>query len=128
MISKSKSTALLAITSLVVVTLGLTACGGRASSGASQTSDAAKLKGPTIVEKNYQFNPSSATVRVGSVVTFVNNDRIPYHVTVGKDDLGEQQPGQSVTWTAATKGDYELHCTLYPLMRGDITVSTHKKK
>lgn len=79
-----------------------------AMSGCSAT--ASVPRGVTIVEQNRQFVPSSVTVQVGDVVTFDNRDGIAHRVLINETDLGEQQPGVSVTWTAPAVGTFGFKC------------------
>lgn len=96
---------------------------GGASSGSS--GGGATPSGPnTITEQNYQFTPSSLTVAPGATVTFVNQDSVAHRVVVGSEDLGDQQPGASVTWTAKGSGVVPVKCTIHPSMTGQITVSS----
>lgn len=80
--------------------------------------------GATMVEKAFQFSPADLTVKVGDTVTFDNQDTVPHHVIVGTTDLGEQAPGESVTWTADADGTYPVKCSIHPSMTGRITVGT----
>ena len=78
--------------------------------------------GATITLQNFQFSPSSLTVKTGDTVTFANNDSVAHHIVVGTQDLGVQAPGASVTWTAPKDGVYVLKCLIHPSMAGRITV------
>ncbi len=77
----------------------------------------------TVVLRNKRFIPQRLTVATGSTVTFRNLDSVPHHIVVGRDDLGEQQPKESKTWTAPRAGAYEMKCLIHPSMTGQITVS-----
>jgi plastocyanin len=91
-----------------------------AMSGCSAT--ASVQRGVTVVEQNRQFVPSSATVKVGDVVTFDNRDGIAHRVLIDGKDLGEQQPGMKVTWTAAADGTFAFKCISHATMTGEIIV------
>jgi plastocyanin len=110
---------------LVVLVLAISGCSGSKSSstvgsGASSTASGAL----TVVEKNVQFTPSTLNAKVGDKVTFSNEDSVAHHVVVGTTDLGTQQPGQSVTWTADKAGVIAFKCVIHPSMTGQITVSS----
>lgn len=87
--------------------------GGAATTGGGST---------TITEQNFAFSPANVTVKVGDVVTWVNKDSTAHHVKIDNQDLGEQAPGASVTWTAAKAGTYPYSCIIHPSMTGQITV------
>ncbi len=111
---------LLSVSLLVVLAVALVACSGRQNAAPSSET----TSGNTIVLQNFAFNPASLTVKVGDTVTFRNADQVPHHIVVGTDDLGIQQPGQSVTWKAPSDGVYMLKCLIHPSMRGQITVGS----
>ena len=77
-----------------------------------------------IAEKNFRFEPSTLTVKSGDVVVFENQDNTAHHVTVGDADLGEQAPGEKVTWTAGPDGTYQVLCTIHSSMTGEIVVGS----
>ena len=128
--------ALAAAAVIVVALLALAACSSPAStggttsgataggSGASSGSGGGGGGATTVVEQNYQFSPSSVTVALGSTVTFDNKDTVPHHVVVGTKDLGVQQPGASVTWTADTDGTFSVKCLIHPSMAGQVTAGS----
>lgn len=76
----------------------------------------------TIMESNNTFQPDTVEVSPGATISFVNQDAVDHHIVVGTDDLGVQQPGQTVTWTANTQAVYPLKCIIHPAMTGQITV------
>jgi len=96
--------------------------GATGGSSAGGTGNVTPSGGLNIVEKNYQFVPSTLTVKVGDIVTFSNQDSVVHHVVVGSTDLGEQQTDQDVTWTADTNGTFPVKCTIHPSMTGQIIV------
>lgn len=119
----NKSTRLLAFSVLIALSLVLSACssGGGAtpstSGGGGQTNS-----GTTVVEQNFAFNPSTLTVKVGDTVTFENQDSTAHDVKIDGKDLGSQDPGKSVTWTASKAGSFPYQCIIHPSMTGTIVV------
>lgn len=115
---------LLVLTSLVLFIAGCSSPSTPATGGATGggTTGGTTSVGQTVVEKNFQFSPSDLTVAVGAQITFENQDSVPHHVFVGTTDLGAQQPGQSVSWTAAADGTYPVKCVIHPSMTGQIVV------
>lgn len=131
MITRKHVQVLLGAMLSVVLSLALSGCGGGSSSGGTGattggasggSTSGGTAGGTTVVEKDFQFSPSSLTVKVGDKVTFDNQDSAPHHVVVGTTDLGDQQPGQSVTWTADKAGTFPVKCTIHPSMTGQINV------
>jgi plastocyanin len=131
MITRKHVQMLLGALMSVVLSLALSACGGGSSSGGTGAAPGGSTGGSTgggtaggtaVVEKDFQFNPSSLTVKVGDKVTFANQDSVVHRVVVGTTDLGDQQPGQSVTWTADKAGTFPVKCSIHPGMTGQITV------
>jgi plastocyanin len=78
--------------------------------------------GVTVVEKNFQFTPSSVNIKVGDTVTFENQDSTAHDVVIGTTDLGPQQPGALVSWTAEADGTFPFACSIHPSMTGQIVV------
>jgi plastocyanin len=98
----------------LIAVLAIAGCSSGATTGTTGTK--------TIIEKGFAFNPTSLSVNVGDVVTFLNEDSVPHHVVVGTDDLGVQPPGQSLSWTAGTAGTIGVKCLIHPSMTAQITV------
>jgi plastocyanin len=113
---------------LIVLVIALAGCSGSGSSsgGGTATPPAASTTGgtasTTVVEKNFAFEPASLEVKVGDTVTFKNEDSAPHNVKIDGKDLGNQDPGASVTWTASTAGSFPYTCTIHPSMAGEIVV------
>jgi plastocyanin len=100
----------------LVAALALAGCSSGATPGTTGTN--------TIIEKGFAFSPTSLSVNIGDVVTFLNEDSVPHHVVVGTDDLGVQPTGQSLSWTASTAGTIGVKCLIHPSMTAQITVGT----
>lgn len=115
---------MLALAVAILLVVAVSGCSNSSSSGTSgsSTGGSATTGGTTVVEKNFQFSPSSLTVKVGDKVTFDNQDSTAHHVVVGTTDLGDQQPGSKVSWTADKDGTFPVKCTIHPSMTGQITV------
>jgi amicyanin len=78
----------------------------------------------SVTMDNFTFNPPSLTVKVGTAVTWTNQDDIPHTVasktkafkskTLDTDDV--------FSFTFTTPGVYEYFCSLHPHMTGTIVV------
>jgi len=127
---KSKSLALMALfailVSTVMVVAGCTASSTTPStggtSGGTTTTGGSSSAGMTVSMKNFAFNPSTFTVKVGEVVTFKNDDSVGHTVNIDGVDKGAVAPGATLEWTPDTAGTFPLKCTIHPQMTGTITV------
>ncbi len=127
---KSKSLALMALFAILVLTVmvvaGCTASSTTPStggtSGGTTTTGGSSSAGMTVSMKNFAFNPSTFTVKVGEVVTFKNDDSVGHTVNIDGVDKGAVAPGATLEWTPDTAGTFPLKCTIHPQMTGTITV------
>lgn len=74
--------------------------------------------------ENFTFTPTALTVKVGTVVTFENDDDIP-HIVVASDGSFRSKAldtGDGYTFTFTKSGDFPYFCALHPHMQGTITV------
>lgn len=96
--------------------------GGYATPPATAPSGGTGAASPTVVEKGFAFTPATLEVKVGDTVTFKNEDTAPHNVSIDGKELGAQDPGANVTWTASKAGSFPYTCTIHPSMAGEITV------
>ena len=77
---------------------------------------------PTM--QNYMYQPANMQVRVGTTVTWTNQDSVPHSVTFknGMKDSGLLTQGQSFSYTFNTPGTYQYYCTVHPYMVATVTV------
>lgn len=100
---------------------------GRSLSGlldAGQVS-AARAQGATISIKDFQFEPPTLEVPVGTEVTWTNDGGAPHTATAfdGAFDSGVLTTGQTFTHLFSTAGDYGYVCVIHgEPMSGTITV------
>jgi plastocyanin len=105
-----------------------------ATSSASATAAAApgtKVTGQTAAQTvketdQLQFNPTSARLKSGSVIEWMNSGSIAHNVTF--DDYpgissGTMQGGDVFEVRFTQAGTYDYHCTFHPGMNGSLTVS-----
>jgi len=73
---------------------------------------------------NYAFIPSTITVKVGTTVQWVNNDKVNHTVTSdeGLFDSDVLITGSTFKYTFNTSGEYSYHCVLHPFMKGKVVV------
>lgn len=80
----------------------------------------------TVSIKNFAFSPSTLSVKVGTKVTWTNNDSVPHTVTSDSGGLLNSptlSPGQSFSFTFSTPGSTAYHCAIHTMMKGTITVT-----
>ncbi len=98
------------------------------SSGSSSTVKAthtAPAPVTAVTINNGKYRPKNATVKVGTTLTWTNNDSVPQSVTSdtpGIFDSGVLQPGASWKFTFNTPGVFPYHSTAKDGVFGTITV------
>ena len=105
-------------------------CGGsqpagttRASAPASVAAECTGSGGTAVSVANFAYNPGSATVAVGGVVTWTNSDPVTHTVTFDTGpDCGNIAQGASVSRTFDAAGSFPYHCTIHPNMKGTVVV------
>lgn len=103
---------------------GGTMMGGSRQSGTPQGT---VVTGVTHMNmQNVAFQYSNIQVRVGTTVTWTNQDSVPHSVTFknGMKDSGLLYQGQSFHYTFNTPGTYQYYCTVHPSMVATVTVAS----
>ena len=84
----------------------------------------AQAAGTEVKIDNFTFVPQRATVKAGTIVTWINDDDIPHSVASStklfKSKTLDTEDKFSFTFT--TPGFYEYFCSLHPHMTGAIVV------
>lgn len=85
----------------------------------------APMAGNTVDIANFAFSPATLTVKVGTTVTWTNQDSAAHTVTsdTGLFDSGNMPQGKSFSYTFTTAGTYAYHCTYHAMMKGSIVVT-----
>jgi plastocyanin len=76
--------------------------------------------------ENMAFTPAAIKVKVGTTVTWTNNDSIAHTVTADSGDgpnSGNLDPGKSYSFTYKTAGTFSYHCEIHPDMTGTVQVT-----
>lgn len=77
--------------------------------------------------KNFAFSPAAITVKVGTTVTWTNNDSTTHTVTSTDSpvsfDSGNLAPGKTYSFTFTKAGGYKYHCSIHTDMVGSVTVT-----
>ena len=74
---------------------------------------------------NFTFQPQNLQIKVGTVVTWTNNDATAHTVTSDTSifDSGTLTSGAKFTFTFAQAGTFTYHCNIHTSMTGTITVT-----
>jgi plastocyanin len=112
---------------LLVLVFALVGCSGGSGSTSNPPSSGTTTvdkpaAGATVLEKGFAFEPATLEVKVGDIVTFKNEDSAPHNVSIDGKQLGNQDQGASVTWTAQQAGTFPYTCTIHPAMTGEVVV------
>ena len=92
-------------------------------------STGAQVVGPNeVVIKDYDFVPTTVTVKAGTTVTWTDTDTADHWVVSAPAspeafDLGRQRTGGAVTHTFSKPGTYPYFCNLHNYMKGTVVVS-----
>lgn len=95
------------------------------SSDSAVSTDNAK-ETDTVEIANFKFMPEAITVKVGTEVTWTNNDSVKHNV-VG-DDLKELNgpligKGETYSYTFEKAGTFSYFCEPHPYMKGTVVVT-----
>lgn len=84
---------------------------------------AARCEDMKVTIDNFTFSPAQLTVKVGTTVTWKNQDDIPHTVvSAGKFKSKALDTDDSYSFTFTAPGDYTYFCSLHPHMTGMIKV------
>jgi nitrite reductase (NO-forming) len=109
--------------------------GNNSSGVTSSNREISIVEGSSNPSNDDFYDPSPATVKRGSSVTWINNDSVPHTATSGNPQNGEaptgaifdsgiigpRQASKEITINADT-GTYDYYCTLHPFMKGQLTI------
>jgi len=121
--------ALIAILLPVAIVIGMNNDGGRdgierpdeESTVAAVTAPAGADAVMTAVEM--RWDQEEVTLRAGETLAVLNADNSTHNMTIGDENHGDIEPGQSRQWVAEEPGDYQLVCAHHPnFMKSTITV------
>jgi plastocyanin len=97
------------------------------SSGAAASSNAVAVTGNRVDIKNFAFAPAMLTVKVGTKVTWTNQDSDAHTVTSKNNSAPLSSPalntGQSYSYTFTKPGSYSYLCTIHPFMTATVVVT-----
>ncbi|MDQ6782097.1 MAG: cupredoxin family copper-binding protein [Actinomycetota bacterium] len=115
---------LAALAGIVALSGFLSACGS-----SSKSSTAPASGGNAVSIKNFSFAPQSLTVKVGTTVTWTNQDSTPHTVQFSdksiptSEDLTGGTAKSTYTHTFAAAGTFAYICGIHNYMTGTIKVT-----
>jgi plastocyanin len=81
-----------------------------------------------VIIDNLAFGPESLSVKVGTTVTWRNDDTASHTITFEDSSLADQSsdltaPGKTFKHTFDSAGTFSYHCTPHPFMKAKIIVT-----
>ena len=107
---------------LVLLGLAIPGVGLTATQTSPESSDAEGKT--TVVIVDYTYEPKELTIRVGTTVTWVNEDSAEHTATDDDEsfDTDLLAYGESASVTFSNPGSFNYHCAPHPFMKGIIQV------
>jgi plastocyanin len=77
-----------------------------------------------VLIKDFKYQPSNLTVKVGDTIEWKNADIVPHTVTAVDRSFDSAAIGTGRSWKSIfrTAGDFNYFCTLHPNMRAKLIV------
>ena len=109
---------------LALLVTGASAAAAQSKSVNPPETTATSAAGPQIAIENFEFNPSTLTVPVGTTVTWISHDDEPHTVTSSENIFASAglDADETFSHTFSTPGTYTYYCKLHPHMTGTIIV------
>ncbi len=95
--------------------------GGGSVQGTTQVTDAPEAE---VLMRDSAYQPTTIEVRLGTRVTWTNNDSVPHSATDrdGRWDTGLFGKGASASQTFDKPGEFPYYCLVHPAMIGTVRV------
>jgi plastocyanin len=113
-----------ALLALLVGLVVIAGCGGDDDGGDPGSSAACPSGAVTIKMVDTQFDPKTATAKVGDTVCWVNEDSIQHNAVAENDAFKSElfNKGETFTATVDQPGTIKYVCTVHPGMTGELDV------
>jgi len=72
---------------------------------------------------NFSFNPKKLTVKIGTTVTWTNDDPAPHTIAFADFTSQTLNTGDTYSYTFTQAGTYDYYCSIHPSMKGQIIVA-----
>lgn len=105
----------------------LTSCSKDSGYGSGSNNNGTNNQANAVSIESMAYNPTSLNVKVGTNVTWTNNDNVDHTVTANDAsfDSGNLKPGAKYTHTFSTAGTFPYHCTLHPDMKASVVAANY---
>jgi plastocyanin len=102
------------------------ASGTTAAAGSPTAAGTAAAQGTSVTIKDFQFTPSTVTIKVGGTVTWTNDGPSTHDVTADDNSFksGSLAQGKTYTRTFDTAGTFSYHCGIHPNMKAQVVVQS----
>lgn len=93
---------------------------------AQNPANATPTTGNTVTIQNFAFQPANLQVKVGTTVTWTNQDTAPHTVTFRDSGITGSallRKGQSFSYTFTTAGTFAYYCQVHPGMTAQVVVT-----
>lgn len=126
-----KKPLLVAVVAAVVVVaaiIAIAASSARHGTSTMQMSSTAATASNQVSIKDYMFTPAVIKVKVGTTVTWTNQDAVSHTVTADTNSSDAPSSmdiaqGKSYSFTFRKAGTYTYHCFPHPYMHGTVEVT-----
>lgn len=81
-----------------------------------------KVEANTITIQNFAFNPGNITVKVGTRVTWINQDSATHRIKSDTFNSPDLNQGDKFEFTFNNQGSFDYICGIHPSMNGKIVV------
>ncbi len=98
------------------------------TTSSSTSSQQSAVATNSVAIQNFAFGPSDIKVKVGTTVTWANQDNVHHTITIDSGSSkgpksGELGQNQKFNYTFNTIGTFTYHCEIHPSMHGTVTVT-----
>jgi plastocyanin len=85
---------------------------------------AAAADGTHVAVDNFSFAPATATVPVGTTVTWTNRDDVPHNVVSPEQKFKSRvlDTNETYSHTFDVAGTFKYYCSIHPRMTGQVVV------
>ena len=94
----------------------------------SQASNVNAIEANAVTIKDYMFSPAAVKVKVGTMVTWTNQDSVNHTVTADTNSTDAPESidiaqGKTYSFTFKKAGTFTYHCFPHPYMHGTVVVT-----
>ena len=96
-----------------------------AANSMSATANTNAVAADKVSISNYMFAPGDIKVKVGTTVTWTNQDSVRHNVVSDDGMMPDGKliaMGETYSYTFSKAGSYKYHCSPHPYMHGSVTV------